>query len=202
MNDSDSSKPSPQLEGETKKELENENLQSLGDTSNNALVNTASRITWHEHSHLSAVENQTVEGDLKRHSWLKFRMRGFDDDEVTDWWFAGTAVPLIAATLAPLANVLSLAALVTYWRENLDDGHGNRLPELQGVPFRDPRWCYDLNLVSLICGFVGNLFLLFNFTGRIRYIIALPATIIIWYFATGIVSFPLIVLILKLHQLY
>lgn len=116
-------------------------------------------------------------------------MRGFDDDEDTDWWFAGTAVPLIAATLAPLANVLSLAALVTYWRENLDDGHGNRLPELQGVPFRDPRWCYDLNLVSLVCGFVGNLFLLFNFTGRIRYIIALPATILIWYVATGIVGF-------------
>ena len=121
-------------------------------------------------------------------------MRGFDDDENTDWWFAGTAVPLIAATLAPLANVLSLAALVTFWREDLDDKQGNKLPELEGVPFRDPRWCYNLNAVSLVCGFVGNLFLLFNFTGRIRYIIALPATILIWYFATGIVSFPLIVI--------
>jgi len=45
--------------------------------------------------------------------------------------------------------------------------------------------CYYLNVGSLICGFLGNLFLLFNFTQRIRYIIALPATIIFWYLATG-----------------
>lgn len=32
---------------------------------------------------------------------------------------------------------------------------------------------------------MGNIFLLFNFTQRIRYIIALPATIIFWYLATG-----------------
>jgi hypothetical protein len=197
MNDSNSSKPSPQLEGETNKELENENQQSPGDVTNNALVSTASRIQWHQHQHTTPVENQTLERDLQGHSWLKFRMRGFDDDEITDWWFAGTAVPLIAATLAPLANVLSLAALVTPWREDLDDGQGNRLPELQGMPFRDPRWIYDLNVVSLVCGFVGNLFLLFNFTGRISYIIALPATILIWYVATGIVGFPLIVPILQ-----
>jgi potassium channel subfamily K len=36
----------------------------------------------------------------------------------------------------------------------------------------------------LICGFLGNLFLLFNFTQRIRYIIALPATIFFWYIAS------------------
>jgi potassium channel subfamily K len=45
-----------------------------------------------------------------------------------------------------------------------------------------------LNIASLVCGFVGNLFLLFNFTRRVRYIVALPLTIILWYFATGIVS--------------
>jgi potassium channel subfamily K, other eukaryote len=95
---------------------------------------------------------------------------------------------LLAATIGPLANVLSLAALVTYWRMDLDDGHGNRLPQLSGAPFRDPRWCYWLNVVSLICGFVGNLFLLFNFTGRVRYILALPATIFFWSVATSIVS--------------
>lgn len=131
-------------------------------------------------------KSEDQDQDTSDHGWFKFRMRGFDDDEETDWWFAGTAVPLIAATLAPLANVLSLAALVTYWREDLDDGQGNRLPELAGEPFPDPHWCYDLNVVSLVCGFVGNVFLLFNFTGRVRYIIALPATIGIWYIASGI----------------
>jgi potassium channel subfamily K len=118
--------------------------------------------------------------------WWKFRMRGFDDDGERDWWFASTAIPLLAATIAPLANVLSIAALVTYWRMDIDNGQGQPGPQFKGVTYRDPRWCYWLNLVSLICGFVGNVFLLFNFTGRIRYILALPATILLWYVATGI----------------
>lgn len=52
--------------------------------------------------------------------------------------------------------------------------------------------CIALNAASLACGFAGNIFLLFNFTRRIRYIVALPMTIILWYFATGIVSYPLV----------
>jgi potassium channel subfamily K len=46
--------------------------------------------------------------------------------------------------------------------------------------------CTALNIASLVCAFVGNLFLLFNFTKRVRYIVALPATIILFYFASGI----------------
>jgi potassium channel subfamily K len=41
-------------------------------------------------------------------------------------------------------------------------------------------------VVSLISGFLGNLFLLLNFTQRIRYVIALPATIVCWYLASGL----------------
>jgi hypothetical protein len=48
--------------------------------------------------------------------------------------------------------------------------------------------CYWLNVASLTCGFLGNVFLMFNFTRRIRYIIALPATIILLLSATTIVS--------------
>lgn len=48
--------------------------------------------------------------------------------------------------------------------------------------------CYWINVGSLICGFLGNLFLLLNFTQRIRYLYALPLTIIFWYLATGFVS--------------
>ena len=48
--------------------------------------------------------------------------------------------------------------------------------------------CVSLNALSLVCGLGGNIFLLFNFTRRVRYIIALPMTIILWYFATFIVS--------------
>jgi potassium channel subfamily K len=46
--------------------------------------------------------------------------------------------------------------------------------------------CTALNIASLVCAFAGNLFLLFNFTKRVRYIVALPATIILFYFAAGI----------------
>ena len=52
----------------------------------------------------------------------------------------------------------------------------------------DKNRCIALNATSLALGMIGNVFLLFNFTKRIRYIIALPMTIILWYFATGIVS--------------
>ena len=119
----------------------------------------------------------------QRRKW-KFHMRPDDDDEPQDWWFCSTAIPLIAATTGPLANVMSIVALVTSWR---NDYH----PDFPGVDskstgFDDPKWCLGLNGASLACGFIGNIFLLFNFTRRVRYIIALPVTIVLWYCATGI----------------
>jgi potassium channel subfamily K, other eukaryote len=121
------------------------------------------------------------------------------------WWFASTAIPLLAATIGPLANVLSIAALVTSWRAQLGDN--GELPggaDELGVGIPDPQWSVGaravveriianrfreiiLNAVSLACGFVGNFFLLCNFTKRVRYIISLPMSIIFWFFATGIV---------------
>lgn len=134
--------------------------------------------------------------------WWKFHLRDWNDEDEQDWWFASTAIPLLAATIGPLANVLSIAALVTSWRMCLvpdiphEDarrcawhgrpGDGSLGPQLEGQDFADPRWCYWLNVASLVVGFVGNFFLLCNFTNRIRYIIALPVTILCWYFATGI----------------
>jgi potassium channel subfamily K len=116
-----------------------------------------------------------------------FSFRGYDDEDNVDWWFASTACPLLAATIAPLANVLSIAALVTYWRMNVSDGNGGLVPDFEGHPFKDPRWCTGINAGSLVCGFLGNIFLLFNFTGRIRYIVALPASIVLFYLANFMV---------------
>ena len=113
-------------------------------------------------------------------------MRPDNDDGEQDWWFASTAIPLFAATTGPLANVMSIAALVTSWRNHYDPAYPG--VDAQSIGFADPKWCLGLNGASLACGFVGNIFLLFNFTQRIRYIVALPMTIILWYFATGIVS--------------
>ncbi|CAF9941181.1 MAG: Potassium channel [Alectoria fallacina] len=114
----------------------------------------------------------------------KFYLRPDDDDQPQDWWFCSTAIPLLAATTGPLANVMSIAALVTSWRNNYDPA--NPGIDADSIGFPDPRWCLGLNGASLACGFAGNIFLLFNFTRRIRYIVALPVTIILWYFATGI----------------
>ncbi|PPJ61390.1 hypothetical protein CBER1_10626 [Cercospora berteroae] len=142
---------------------------------------------------------QKVEGTHAKASW-KSHPRSWNDDDEPTWWFASTAIPLLAATLGPLANVLSIAALVTYWRMCLVKGvdetgasecawdslSASLVPELNGQEFADPRWCYNLNIVSLVFGFVGNFFLLCNFTNRIRYVVALPGTIICWFAATSV----------------
>jgi hypothetical protein len=48
-------------------------------------------------------------------------------------------IPLLAASLGPLANVSSIAALVTSWREQVYI-NGEFVSEFEGVPFSDPRW--------------------------------------------------------------
>ncbi|KAJ5101892.1 hypothetical protein NUU61_004114 [Penicillium alfredii] len=115
-------------------------------------------------------------------------MRPPEDDEPQSWWIASTAIPLVAAATGPLANVMSIVALVMPWRSNIistEEGPAGNIIQ-KGYP--DPRWTTALNAVSLVCGVVGNVFLLFNFTQTVRYIIALPVTIILWFLATGILG--------------
>ena len=145
----------------------------------------------------STLQHATIEPPAPkqqgRQKW-KFHLRPDDDDQPQDWWFCSTAIPLLAATTGPLANVMSIAALVTSWRNNYD--LANPGIDSDSIGFPDPRWCLGLNGASLACGFAGNIFLLFNFTRRIRYIVALPVTIILWYFATGIVCHCLFALLI------
>lgn len=95
-----------------------------------------------------------------------FQMRPDDDNKPQDWWFASTAIPLLAATTGPLANVMSIAALITSWRADYEADYIGKDQYTIGIP--DPHWCIALNVASLVCGFVGNIFLLFNFTRRVR----------------------------------
>ncbi|KAJ9486877.1 hypothetical protein VN97_g6451 [Penicillium thymicola] len=122
--------------------------------------------------------------------WIRgqFHMRPSKDDEPQSWWIASTAIPLVAATTGPLANVMSIVALVMPWRSKILSNEYNAagISVQEGYP--DPRWDTVLNAVSLFCGIVGNAFLLFNFTQIVRYIIALPVTIILWFIAAGILS--------------
>jgi potassium channel subfamily K len=46
---------------------------------------------------------------------------------------------LMAATLGPLANVSSIAALVTSWRQT-NYLNGVFVSDFEGVPYADPRW--------------------------------------------------------------
>ncbi|KAK5958524.1 Potassium channel [Knufia fluminis] len=115
----------------------------------------------------------------------KLRFRARDDDGPSGWWFASTAIPLMSATFAPMANLLSIAALVVYWRNTVTtDDPVQKYATSIGHP--DPPWCLNLNGASLAIGFIGNIFLLCNFTRKIRYIIALPVTILLFYIASGI----------------
>ncbi|KFY07639.1 hypothetical protein V492_06949 [Pseudogymnoascus sp. VKM F-4246] len=119
--------------------------------------------------------------------WGKLKLREQDDDLPQSWWFASTAIPLLAATIGPLANLLSIAGLVSKWRVDLPNN--GKLPEGaddNGVTIPDPQWELILNGLSLAFGFIGNFFLLCNFTRRVRYIIALPATVFMWFLSSAI----------------
>jgi len=72
------------------------------------------------------------------------------------------------------------------------DPSQNPLPELQGIPVKDPRWCYWVNVVSLIMGFLGNIFLLLNMQNRVRYIISLPMSIVLWLLASTLLLADLV----------
>jgi potassium channel subfamily K, other eukaryote len=68
-------------------------------------------------------------------------VRGCDNDTEQfdrDWWFASTAIPLIAATSGPLANVCSIAALVTSWRAKVVSEGENYMADAVG--YADPHW--------------------------------------------------------------
>ncbi|KAJ5408762.1 hypothetical protein N7509_002645 [Penicillium cosmopolitanum] len=132
---------------------------------------------------------QTDHRDIRPSLWdrftSQFHMRPPEDDEPQSWWIASTAIPLVAAAAGPLANVMSIVALVMPWRSHVTStvpGPAGNLPQ---VGYADPHWVTAFNATSLVCGIVGNIFLLLNFTQTVRYIIALPVTIISWFLATG-----------------
>ncbi|KAF3384317.1 Outward-rectifier potassium channel TOK1 [Penicillium rolfsii] len=136
---------------------------------------------------LAAAANATT-AQLSR--WERFRsmfhMRPPEDDEPQSWWIASTAIPLVAAAAGPLANVMSVVALVMPWRNTVISRENGPAGNWVQEGYSDPHWVTAMNAVSLFWGVIGNIFLLLNFTQVVRYIIALPVTIISWFLATGI----------------
>jgi len=123
-----------------------------------------------------------VEETLKEQDDDRVSQNKEDEDLVgqsTEWWFASTASPLLAATFGPMANGFSICALVYSWRSyippNSTPANGFRLP--------DPRWLIAINAVSLVFALIGNFTLLLNMAKRLRFSIAQPMTIAGFYVA-------------------
>lgn len=88
-------------------------------------------------------------------------------------WFASTACPLLAGTLGPIANGLSICALVFKWRVYIPP----QSTEDKGIPIADPKWLVAINAVSLLAALTANASLLLNMARRLKFIIAQPITI-------------------------
>jgi potassium channel subfamily K len=90
------------------------------------------------------LESPTEERADEKSRWerikIHFNLRPPEDEEPQSWWIASTAIPLIAATTGPMANVMSVVALVQPWRSDIiskDEGPGGNYLQ-EGYP--DPRW--------------------------------------------------------------
>ncbi|KAF7333507.1 hypothetical protein MVEN_02366900 [Mycena venus] len=97
------------------------------------------------------------------------------------WWFTSTAFPLVAGTFGPLANFFSVCALTQTWRQYVADG--------SGIP--DPRWLDAVTGLSLALSLIANVVLLANFGHVLRYSIAQPITIGLWYCSAILLIIPL-----------
>lgn len=91
------------------------------------------------------------------------------------WYYVSTFFPLCAACLAPLANMVSIVALVERWRKDA----------ITGEYIVDSTMLVTLNALSLAFGIIGNISLLMNFAGRVNYLITQCLSIGCWWVASS-----------------
>lgn len=70
----------------------------------------------------------------------KFLPRPQVDNDPQDWRFASTAIPLMAATAAPFANVMSIVALAMPWRSTIHFDQKTKDGAPLQVLYDDPQW--------------------------------------------------------------
>lgn len=110
------------------------------------------------------------------------------------WYFISVFLPVLTACLGPFANMISIVALVEHWR--FDSMLQREIPE--------ERYLAAINGLSLAFGIIGNISLLMNFSGRVKYLFTQCISIISWFLA----SMLLLVVIIQLdksciqHELY
>ncbi|KAH0536720.1 hypothetical protein FGG08_006428 [Glutinoglossum americanum] len=113
----------------------------------------------------------------QEHKSWKSRLRPEEDDEPQDWWFASIAIPLLAATIGPLANLLSIAALVTPWRNKFPDGSERHDNESKGFP--DPH-CSMVLMINMLGYFLGHYPQHFTLTDHQRTLMLQTMMFFIW----------------------
>jgi potassium channel subfamily K, other eukaryote len=109
------------------------------------------------------------------------------------WWYASTEIPLIAATLGPMANAFSVCSLAQKWTEIVTPGEG----PYAGQELPDPAWEIAINAVSLAAALFANLCLLLAMTQKMPFDIALPIVILGWYIASVLL---IVILAIVAHQ--
>ncbi|KAF3920423.1 hypothetical protein ABW20_dc0104200 [Dactylellina cionopaga] len=148
-------------------------------------------------------ENEAEPGDLEVGDEDEENSRELDDmskkaqqdEQMPQLFFLlSTVFPLMSATLGPVANVMSICALVEPWRVYIPPIPGASSENSDKMP--DPAWCLALNAISLACGFAANVILLLNLARRIKSKNLQPLTITLWYLS----SFLLIALLAVYRQ--
>lgn len=121
---------------------------------------------------VSTLPMQTQQiGKLIRHLQVRPGENGF-----FLWYSVSNSFPIIAASLGPISNLNSVAALADPWRYQVSE---DARPG-------DLKWILSLNALSLFCGCSANIALFLNFSGRVNYSTAQMISIFGWYFAFGL----------------
>lgn len=87
-----------------------------------------------------------------------------------------------------MANAFNICAVAIEWRTYVSPTS----TESEGTKIQDPKWLVAVNALSLAIALLSNISLLGHMTGRIRFAIAAPCTIIGWYIS-GFIDIALVI---------
>ncbi|KAL6452092.1 TOK1 Outward-rectifier potassium channel TOK1 [Candida maltosa Xu316] len=99
------------------------------------------------------------------------------------WFLISSYFPLISACLGPLANMVSIIALIEHWK--VDKVTEKLVPDKRAVVV--------MNALSLALGIIGNISLLMNFSRSVKYLISQVTSILSWFFASALLAAALLV---------
>ena len=92
------------------------------------------------------------------------------------WYFISSYFPLITACVGPVANMISFIGLIEHWRMIIETGE----------TINDDGYLLALNIMLFFFGLMGNISLLMNFSGRVRYLVTQSVSISCWCTACGL----------------